>query len=380
MSDTDAFSALDSLVADNPPRGEPTDQAPPEPPKPGAKVVEPAKDTPPPAPAAPKADTKPPERAATLRANYDRLKGEYAALEKKHKELESKVSKPSDDPEKKSLSEKVSAYEKKLQELNDQLRFTSYERSQDYKDKYETPFINAYATGREKVASLKIKLPDQVDSDTGEVIKAGDVRNGTPEDFDTLMRISNDDDAAEFASKTFGSKAPTVLYHREKVQELNASRLRALEEFKKSGAEREKQQAEMAEKQKKEFLDQWESANKSAVERYPAYFKPEDGDEKGNMLLEKGFQMADLAFNSEQLPPSERVRVLSAIRNKAAGFDRMVYKNTKLQAEIKELRDKLKEFEESVPGPGDGGGRTQPATDDSMEGILAGLDKIATPM
>lgn len=374
----DAFANLDELVTkQDAPEAKPEPKA--------TEKKEPVKPAPKSEPAKSDAPAQP-EKAATLRANYDKVKSEYAALEKKHKELEAKLAQPQEYPERKELQSKIASYEKlieakekKLGELDSELKFTKYERSQEYKDKYETPWIEAYTDGRNRVAQLRIKEPDVVDPSTGEVTAPGKVRQGTEADFDTLMGIANDDDAAEFAAKLFGNKAAIVLTQREKVRDLNGARIKAIEDYRKQGGEREKQMADLTKKQRDAFVENWQKENAAAAEKYPQWFKPEEGDDKGNTLLEKGIQQADKAFSgTENMSPEEAVRLLSAVRNKAAGFDRLAYKFTKATARIAELEAKLKAFEESEPGGGEGGGEGAPATQpDGMEAVVSTLEKLA---
>lgn len=370
----DAFASLDELVTKPEPAAKPAPKAPEK--KEPSKPAEPAK------PAAPAQ----PEKAATLRANYDKVKADLAAMEKRYAELESKSKLPQDFPERKELQDKLASYEKlieakekKLGELDNELKFTRYERSQEYKDKYETPWVDAYTDARNRVAQLKIREADVTDPATGEIVTPGKVRQGSEADFDTLMGIANDDDAAEYASKLFGNKASVVLMQREKIRDLNNARLKAIEDYRKQGSEREKQLSETTKKQRDDFVANWQKENTTAAEKYPQWFKPEEGDEKGNALLEKGFQLADKAFGgTENMAPDEAVRVLSAVRNKAAGFDRLAYKLSTAMARITELETKLKEFETSVPGEGEGAAETRAnGAPDSMEGVIATLDKIA---
>lgn len=378
----EAFAGLDELVSTQStpdPAPKPTPKAPEkkEPAKTAPKAAEPVKPEPP----------AQPEKAATLRANYDKVKSDLAAMEKRYKELEEKLSKPQEDPEKKELQSKLASYdklmeakEKKLAELDSELKFTKYERSQEYKDKYETPWVEAYTDGRNRVTQLKIKEPDVLDA-AGDVVTPGKVRQGTEADFDTLMGIVNDDDAAEFAVKLFGNKASIVLTQREKVRDLNGARIKAIEDYRKQGSEREKQLYDLSKKQKDEFVSNWQKENAAAAEKYPQWFKPEEGDDKGNALLEKGFQQADKAFGgTESMSPEEAVKLLSAVRNKAAGFDRAVYKLTQAKARIAELEEKLKAFEGSEPGDGEGGGDPASPTDPkalSMDAVVNTLDKLA---
>lgn len=316
-----------------------------------------------------------PVAAAELRKAYENLKSEHARLKEEHTKL--KDFKPPEDTEKKALAERVEAHTKRISELEAELRYSNYERSEEYKTKYHEPFVEAYQAGRAKVASLKVADAE------------GETRQGTAADFDNIMRIQDDETAAEKATEMFGAKASIVLYHRERVQELNAARAKAVEEYRKSGDERERQRLEQqtlakttAEKQAGEIAGMFKTFADEAIEKYPQWFKPEEGDDKGNELLVKGFERADLAFKSSpfqpNLTPQERdgiIRLHTAIRNKAAGFDRLVYKNTQLSNRVKELETKLAEFENSKPTGGIGKAKSSEAS--FLQSVDEEIDALA---
>lgn len=307
---------------------------------------------------------KKPSPAAELRTAYEALKLKHRQLEAEHQAL--KTAKPPEDPEKKLLSDRLSEREKRLSDLENEIKFAKYESSSEYKQKYEEPFIEAYQTGRAKTATFKI-----TDSE-------GNQRQATPEDFDRIARISDDDQAAEIAAEMFGNKAPVVLYHRERVQELNGARIKAIEDFRKQGTERERQWNEQTSKQREAIGKLWKQVNEEALEKYPRWFKSTEGDEEGNRLLEDGFKMADAAFSDNgKMTVEQRVKLHSAIRNRAAGFARLAYQNKQLMAKVKELEDSLKEFKSSEPKEGEGGGKKANNTEVTIDSVVDGLDALA---
>lgn len=308
-----------------------------------------------------------PFKAAELRTAYENLKREHSKLKQDFERA--KTEKPKEDPERKTLVETLDAREKRIKELEEELTYTSFERSQEYKDKYEKPFIDAYQAGRARAAALKV-----MDAD-------GNPRQGTAADFDRIMGMQDDDQAADAANEMFGTKASLVLYHRERVQEMNRNRVNAIEDHQKNGAEREKTRIAERAKQEEQSKAQREKLNgmftkhvSDAVERYPKYFKPVDGDDKGNELLEKGFKMADLAFNPGNMAPEKVVELHAAIRNKAAGFDRVVYLLKKGEDRIGELEKELAQFKGSETA----GGTTKRPTGDKPLTVDDEIDAMAT--
>jgi hypothetical protein len=160
-----------------------------------------------------------------------------------------------------------------------------------------------------------------------------------------------------------------VLWHREKVAELNRARVGALEDFKKNGAQRKAAETEKFQFQQKQLVTEatelWKKSVSEPYERLPKYFKPVEGDAKGNELLQKGFEQATKAFKVMQvfdpsLTPEQRQEAIkghAVVFNKAAAFDRLAYLNGQNEKRIKELSEQLKQYEDSTPTGGTNGRR-----------------------
>ncbi len=331
-----------------------------------------------------KAQPKDPNKASSLREAKDRVEAENRTLRSKIQELETKLKTPPEDPEKKKLLEERENWGKTREELENELKFADYTRSQEYKDKYEAPFLEAYQSGRKRVEGLKIREPDQKDPATGDVIKAGSVRQGTAADFDNLMGIADDESAWDFANKTFGEKAPLVLNLREKVNELNTARVKAVDDFRAKGLERENQKTETTKAQQKEFNGMYQSAVKSALENpvLKDWFNADDGDDEGKAILEKGMKMADDAFLEEvtsKMTAQAKANLYSAIRNRAAAAGLLNHRLKQTKARVAELEAKLEEYEKSEPNLDGKGGRKEggEAAPKGLAGFDAAVDRLA---
>lgn len=404
MTDSDAFSQLDSMIAEPAPApaaAKESDEPPPVRDE-DIEALKAARDADKPTPKqVPPKDAKDGKfvKAATLRENYDRLKSEFKALQEKHAKMEAdaveRAKQPNNDAHYKELQARYEALQKQHEDRETELRFANFERSQEYKDRYEKPMIDAYQSGRSKVASLKVA--ERRNPDTDEVVQPA--RQGTAADFDAIMMAQDDDQAAQLAADLFGAKAPVVLYHREKVQELAQAKQKAIEDYRKQGGEREKLAMEAANRQREEASSLYQQSVNASKEQYKDWFKPVDGDDKGNSLLEQSEALVDLAYGTldkdrfSKLPAKTQERISkgqfdhkamvqlhAAIRNKAMGFDRLAFKHTEAMKKIKDLETKLAGYEGSEPGRGQGGGRPALPADDSMESVLAGMDKLATPL
>ncbi len=307
-------------------------------------------------------------KAGELAKHYHALKKEREEWVKQKADYETKLKTPAEWPEKKTWEEKVAERDRALEEhkkrvadYENELKFTQYEKSQEYKEKYQKPFETAYLAGRSKAAALKIV---ERKGDDGEVLQQ--TRKGTAEDFDALMSITDDDVAAEKAVELWGNKAPLILYHREEANKLNGQASNAVKEYREKGAEREKQLNEQREKWQKDASSMVEREMAAAVEKYPAFFKPDDADPKGNTLMDQGRELmervikngAPMRDGQKQMTHEELAAAVAKVRNGAMAFPRVAYKLNQALKENKDLKAKLAEFETSVPGNGDGHGHT----------------------
>jgi hypothetical protein len=388
-----AFDQLDKLLADNPPADKfadkPADKQQDPPPadkteddapqdKAGDKTPDKSTDKP--------ADKGKPEKAATLRENYERLKKDLAdrdARLAKYQELE-KTGKFGDE-EKKAYEQKVQEAEKRRNELEEKIKFVDYKESAEYKEKYEKPLVDAYADGMKAAAQYKITDP-----------ATGEVRQATAEDFQAIMQIADPDAAASMIEELFGTgiKAANVAAARQKVLDAHAARASALEKFAKEGTTLRQQQIEQQQKAQAELAKTWQAERDAGMERLPQLFKPVEGDAKGNEVLETGYRLADLAFNAldvegiaklpqwiqermvnGKLPPIEQAKLHAAIRNKAGAFDRVAYQNKQLTAQIAELQKQLDGFKSSQPDKGELG-KTPAANVNLLESVDAQIERL----
>lgn len=380
-----AFDALDHLLSDNPPPSE-------TPPK-GDEGAEPAEKTPTPPAEKPPVEEKPktpppkPEKAATLRESYERLKKDLADRDARlAKYQEQEKSGKLTDEEKKTFTEKLTAAEKRAKELDDHIKFVDYQKSSEYQEKYQKPFEDAYAAGRETAAQFKITDAE------------GNVRQATAEDFDAIMQISDPDAAAAKIEELFGTgvKAQNVSIARQKVMDTFTARKNALADFSKKGAEFFKQRSEQGQKLQAELAGQFKAERDAGLERLPQLFKPVEGDDKGNQILDSGYALADLAFGTlaaeeaaklpkfvqermvnGKLPPVEMAKLHAAIRNKAGAFDRVAYQNKQLKGQLAELQKQLDGFKKSQPGEGELG-HVQTPSGSSMESVDAAIERMAS--
>ncbi len=362
--------------------------------KPPDKAPEKAPDAPP-----AKTDDFPDEeaagkmRAGELSRHYKALRKKEAAVRAEFEAFKTKAAAGAQpDPEVAKLKELAAASEKRVSELSEIVRFKAFEESPEYKDQYWKPYADAFQQARSKTAALKVR--QRTDPDTGEVIQPG--RQGTIEDFDLLFNTRDESEAGEIAEKLFGPNASQVLYHREKVLELNAKQLDAKDKYRKEGGEMEKKRGEQWSATQKQINEDagksWQKHVNSVLadEKQKPLFTKTDGDEEGNALLDKGYEEVKAAFQNTnamdpRLTPEQRDKVIAAhaeVFNKAAAFNRVSYLLARAQKELKAKTAALKAIEDSAPTPGNGQQRTNAPIPSSniRQGIYDRLEKRGVPV
>jgi hypothetical protein len=279
------------------------------------------------------------------------LHRENVALKKQMEEL--KNAKPKDDPTK-TYQEKLAEMEKRQQQLQEELKFTNYERSDEYKQQYMVPLHKAYQAAFNDLAEITVEADD------------GTTRKATEDDFRVVTQLPLGLAKAK-ARELFGDLAEDVMAHRRRVIELNEARKEALETYKTKGVEREQQTAAQREAARKARQELFEASIKEAPEKFPEYFAPIEGDDEGNALLESGNKLADMAFKGAQgLSEEALVKAHAEVRLRAGAFSREVLKNKRLKERVAALEEELKAFKASEPTGGDTG-RDETARELSVE-------------
>lgn len=332
----DPFAGIDELFRDAPEEkpAEKTSPAKAEKPAP-AKVAEKTEDKP---------EAKPVEKPEQKGKGWE-LRTKYEETAKRVKELEAELEKrkqPAEDPEKKTLAERLEQVEKRRVELEDEIRFAAYERSQEYKDKFQAPLERALKSAYEDVGQLTITDAN------------GNESKGTEAHFNALCRMTVPQAIAQ-AKEWFGDTASEVLAMRRHILELRDQAQGAIEQFRKDGTERERQRADATAREVQEQQQAWKTHIQQAFEKHPEYFQPADDDAKGKEILTKGMTFADQTFTGRnKIPRQQIVGIDAAVRNMAGAFPYIAYKWRAAEKRVQELESKLKEFEASEPGEGGG--------------------------
>lgn len=295
-----------------------------------------------------------------LRTSYANLKTEHQKLKAEFEKLRTSAA---DSKQVKDLQALLDSERQARAKVEEELKHTAYERSAEFKEKFQAPYMRAYQMGRQKTASLKTVEGD-----------FGDARQGTAEDFDMLMRIDDDDAAAEKATELFGAKAQMVLYYRERVNELHAASRAALEEHRTNLSAREKEQAEAktrTEQQQAEARENNAKAFRQFVDegktKQSEIFTPAEGDDEAKAVLATGEAVAESIWNGinprtgKPYTPQGLIRFHAFVRNAVAAHGHILHKLQAANARIAELEGSLSEFNESGSSPDAGRGGEKPA-------------------
>jgi hypothetical protein len=327
--------------------------------------AQPTEQSPPPAPA----DSKPaapetPKGAAetTPPSTAPSTEGQPAAEKKpspwkivdtvraENAELRKQLAERKDIPEKErtEYQERLTKAETRAKELEEEIRFVNYRKSDEFQKQYQEPYERAWKVAMSELGELTVKTPD------GE-------RAMTDRDMLELVNLPLAR-AREVAEQAFGSFADDILAHRITIRSLFEAQSAALDDAKKNGEAREKDRTEKYQRSmgtvQKAVTDHWNTVNESLVkdEVLGKLFRPVEGDKAGNDRLAKGFEMVDRAWKENpmdlSLTPEQRQEIIerhAAVRNRAAAFGRLRYQNEQLAKQVKDLEDRLKAYQSSTP-------------------------------
>jgi hypothetical protein len=330
-----------------------------------------------------------PVKAADLRTAYEGLKKKVkedyepkvAKLEARVKELEASG------PEKMTpIVEELTQKKQRLEELEAEVRHVRYEKSQEYQDKYEKPYLEAWKKAAADLSELTVET------------EGGESRAATTADMIHLSNLPLGEARAQ-ARIMFGDAADDVMAHRRVIRELSSAQSKALDDAKKNASEHETKLASQREIQHQQTVKLWQESNKALAEKFPKWFAKVEGDEEGNSLLERGFSLADLHFvgskdltpeQIEMLPPKfrdkikangnldvqDRVALDALLRHKIASHSRLAFNLKKANTRIAELEKSLSDYEASTPPAGKAGEASRASGVSETDAALAELDAI----
>jgi len=287
------------------------------------------------------------------------------------------------EPELKAREERLTKAETRAKELEDEMRFVNYAKSQEFKEKHQVPYENAWQNAMSELSEITIEDPTNHQQ-----------RAVTAQDLMELVNMPLGK-AREVADSVFGTFANDVLAHRKEIKDLFMKQSKALEEAKTHGAERESQRREQIQKMQGAVTQQvkevWDKAHSSILEdpQNGEYFKPRDGDQEWNDRLTKGYTLADKAIAEiwAQLPmdprltPEQRAEAVkrhAAVRARIAGWGPLKAEVTKLKKALAERDEELKKYKSSTPAAGGTAAQSNtPVVVSARQSLREGLAKLA---
>lgn len=274
--------------------------------------------------------------------------------------------------------------QKRNKELEDEIRYVNYEKSSEFKEKYEAPYKAAWSRATSELAEIAVK-----DVNTGES------RSATAQDLLTLINLPLGQ-ARGIANEVFGEFADDMMAHRKEIRTLFDQQNQALKDAREKGSEREQQTQEqrktLMEGIQTQVKEIWDRENTALLEdpKVGHFFKEREGDEEWNSALQKGYKLVDRAFNENpndpRLSPEQRREIVkrhNAFRNRAAGWGPLKRAFDKQSRALAALEAKLAKYEETTPST-DGGQTTSTVQTTNGGGkvrdqIVADLQRRAKP-
>lgn len=254
---------------------------------------------------------------------------------------------------------KIEQLQKRNEELENEMRYVDYTKSEEFKKNHLTPYENAWKRATSELSEIQVNVD-------------GEMRQASTQDLMTLVNLPLGK-AREIADQVFGPFADDMMRYRTEIRDLFQKQQEALSEVREKGAAREKERLEQTERMNAErnshITEVWKAAHDEIAkdQKVSRYVTPIEGDDESNAVLQKGFEFADKAFTVNPLDPSlskeqraEAVRMHVALRNRAAAFGRLTAMVSKLEANNKALEAELAKYKSTTPTTG--GGIQTPAT------------------
>lgn len=246
-----------------------------------------------------------------------------------------------------AVHRRMEAAEKRKSELEEEIRYVSYQKSQEFQEKYQKPYEEVWAKA---IADLK-----EIPITTGE----GTSRPATAQDMLKLVNLPLGE-ARKAANEVFGDFANDVMDYYKEIRRLADSQTKALEDAKKGASEREQQMSAAQKRVAEEVGHLWEQFNTEDAKKHD-FLKPKEGDEEWNSKLASATRFVDDAWKSTaadpKLTPEQRAEVVrkhAAIRNRAVGFSMLRYENKRLADQLAAVQKELDAIKGSAPKNGNG--------------------------
>jgi len=317
-----------------------------------------------------KGETKPGGKKTNPWDLVNTYKSRLSTLEKENAELRTKHAEPP-----KEVTERLSAIEKRNQELEQHIRYVDYSKSQEFVDKYQKPYEEAWGRALSGLKGLQLKFTN---AETGEV----QARDLTPADIAALANMEPSAARMEIKAR-FPEDVAEVRGYIDKIRDLASAQNQALEEQKSKGGEWQNQVSQHHKAIQESNSKLWKQFSDEHLAKFDV-LKPVEGDDERNSKLEKAVAFVTDALsakaNDPNLTEEQRATVIKkhvALRNRAIAYSVLMHENKQLKARLAEKEEALKAYGDSAPTDGEGKGKQASENGDfTIDGVAAMLGKI----
>ena len=265
---------------------------------------------------------------------------------------------------------KAEKAEARAKELAEEIRYVNYQKSDEYLEKYDKPYVESWNKAVNDLKELTVTLED------------GSTRTATAGDLIALSNMPLGE-ARKTAKEWFGDAADDVMAHRRVLRDMADAANKAVEEAKKHGSEREKQMSETQSEARKQVAKLWTQFNSEDEAKYD-FLKQKEGDDEWNNRLTKSKTLVDGAFSANphdpKLTAEQRAKVVrdhAAVRNRAIAYSVRTLELARSNARVAELEKQLEQYKGAEPGNGNGRPSEQP-TGQPVNRMKSSLNKLRT--
>lgn len=275
----------------------------------------------------------------------DEWKSKYADLERKFADS---TKNGLAEREKSEYLERIAKAEERIKGYEDDLRYTNYSKSAEFKEKYQNRYDDRWKLAMGELSELTVPNPD------------GSERGFEAKDLLGLMSLPLKEAYAR-AQELYGDLAGTVINHRTELRRMHDEMNHALEEAKTKGGEREKQIAEQRAVEQKQIdsliAQSFDATHKASLKdpKNGRFFNQIEGDDEWNAALQRGKELAAAFLHRPDAPGlsadqrKELSEKLAANFNRAAAFGPMKLLVTRLEKKVATLEKELSGFKSSSP-------------------------------
>jgi hypothetical protein len=278
---------------------------------------------------------------------FSQARAEIKTLRQQMQEHQGKTAQPA---EVSALAEQLKSAQARADKLENDLRLSSYERSEDYAKNFQQPWQEAENELSREIGQYRVYEPNpEFPDDPSQRIK----RPATRRDFDEVYNAERGD-AMELAEKKFGPiQAAEIMSHYRRIHELSAKAWRAIQDNKEKGNQHHQQTLAQQAQEREMGQKYWEQANSTLLEKQADVFGEREGDKEWNEALGKGREVADLKFTGDtygKMPIDKRVRLDALVYHRASAFPALQVALTKANAALAAANKTIEEMRSSGPG------------------------------